>query len=127
MDTIISGKHLDKLPPQNIEAEMATLGAMLIDEEIIPEILEIVDAEAFYKEEHKVIFSSIISLFESRKKIDILTVSKELTRKKILEKVGGAAYLTTLADFVPTSANANYYARIVKEKGILRSEQGKPP
>ena len=120
MSTTISSQHLDKLPPQSLEAEMATLGAMLIDENIIPEILEFVDSNAFYKDEHKAIFSVIVSLFDARKKVDILTVSEELNKKKMLDKVGGSAYLTTLADFVPTSANAAHYARIVKEKSILR-------
>lgn len=120
MSTTTSFQHLDKLPPQSIEAEMATLGAMLIDENIVPEILEFVDSNAFYKDEHKAIFSVIVSLFDARKKVDILTVSEELSKKKMLEKVGGSAYLTTLADFVPTSANAAHYARIVKEKSILR-------
>ncbi len=112
---------LDKLPPQNLEAEMATLGAILLDEGVLPEILELIDENSFYREEHAIIFKSIISLFDAHKKIDILTVSEDLNRKKLLEKVGGAAYLTTLADFVPTAANASHYARIVKEKSILRS------
>jgi len=114
-------KLLDRVPPQNIEAEMATLGAMLISERVISEVLELVDEDFFYKDEHKIIFNSIISLFDLRKKIDILTVSEDLNKKKLLEKAGGTVYLTTLADFVPTSANATYYARIVKEKGVLRS------
>jgi len=114
-------KHLDKIPPQNIEAEMATLGAMLIDEKVIAEILEFVYEASFYKGEHQVIFKAIVSLFDTRKKVDILTVSEALSKKKLLEKAGGSVYLTTLADFVPTSANAPHYARIVKEKEILRS------
>jgi len=114
-------KHLDKIPPQNIEAEMATLGAMLIDEKVIAEILEFIDHRSFYKREHQIIFKSIISLFDVRKKVDILTVSEALSKKKVLEKAGGSVYLTTLADFVPTSANAAHYAKIVKEKEILRS------
>jgi len=114
-------KNLDRIPPQNVEAEMATLGAMLLDEKVIPEILELIDESSFYRQEHRIIFKSIVSLFDQRKKIDILTISEDLNKKKLLEKVGGATYLTTLADFVPTSANAAYYARIVKEKGILRS------
>ena len=114
-------EQIGKVPPQNIEAEMAVLGAMLIDEGVVPEVLESVDEGCFYKEEHKIIFSSIISLFEAKRKIDILTVSEDLRKKKLLEKVGGVAFLTTLCDFVPTSANASYYARIVKEKAILRS------
>ncbi|MCM8786880.1 MAG: replicative DNA helicase [Candidatus Omnitrophica bacterium] len=118
---IIESTQLDKIPPQNIEAEMATLGAMLIDEEIIPEILEVLDESCFYKEEHQKIFASIVSLFDKRKKCDILTVSEDLGKKKLLDKVGGTSYLTTLVDFVPSSANAVYYAKIVKEKSILRS------
>ncbi len=114
-------KHIDKIPPQNLEAEMATLGAMLIDEKIIPEILELIDETFFYKHEHKIIFSSIVSLFDVRKKVDILTVSEDLNKKKSLESIGGTAHLTTLADFVPSSANASNYARIVKEKGVLRA------
>lgn len=112
---------IQKLPPQNIDAEMAVLGAILIDEKVVPEILEILDQGLFYREEHIAVFSSIVSLFDARKKIDILTVSDELRNKHQLDKVGGTAYLTTLADFVPTAANAVHYARIVREKGILRS------
>jgi replicative DNA helicase len=114
-------QYLDKVPPQSIEAEIATLGAMLIDDKVISEILEIVDRASFYKEEHKIIFESIISLFDARQKIDILTISENLRKKKALERAGGTAYLASLADFVPTSANADHYARIVKEKSVLRS------
>lgn len=117
-------KHLEKIPPQNIEAEMATLGAMLIDEKVIVEILEFIDDVFFYKEEHQIIFKTVVSLFDARKKVDILTVSEALSKKKVLEKIGGSVYLTTLADFVPNSANAVHYARIIKEKGILRSLLG---
>lgn len=117
----VAQQHIDKLPPQNIEAEMATLGAMLIDEQVIAEVLEIIGEAAYYKEEHRLIFSSITALFDDRKKVDILTVSDDLEKKKILDRVGGAAYLTQLTDFVPTSANAAHYARIVREKGIKRA------
>ncbi len=113
-------KDLERVPPQNIEAEMAVLGCMLLDDSVIPEVVEVIDENTFYKEEHRLIFSSIISLFDARKKVDILTVSEDLNKKKLLEKVGGASYLTTLVDFVPSSANAVGYARIVKEKYILR-------
>ncbi|MFH1504418.1 MAG: replicative DNA helicase [Candidatus Omnitrophota bacterium] len=114
-------QNLDRIPPQNIDAEMATLGAMLLNEKVVSEIFELIDEDFFYKNEHKAIFSSVVSLFDRGKKIDILTVSEDLSKKKLLDKAGGTVYLTTLADFVPTAANASYYARIVKEKGILRS------
>jgi len=121
MDTSQNVHNVGKLPPQSIDAEMATLGAMLLDGKVIPEILELVDASFFYKQEHRLIFESIVALFDARKTIDILTVSEDLRKKKTLESVGGASYLTTLCDFVPSSANAPHYARIVKEKGIVRS------
>jgi len=89
-------EELERLPPQNLEAEMAVLGAMLLEETIIPEILEIINEDDFYKQEHKLIFSSIVSLFDSRRKCDILTVAEDLGRKRLLEKVGGASYLATL-------------------------------
>jgi len=114
-------QEIQKLPPQNIDAEMAVLGAMLIDEKAIPEVLEFINGDSFYREEHKTIFSSIVSLFDNRKKADILTVSEDLSKKKMLDKVGGSAYLAALADFVPTAANVMHYAHIVKEKSILRS------
>ncbi|MBU1122938.1 MAG: replicative DNA helicase [Candidatus Omnitrophica bacterium] len=120
MEVLSSPQQLDKIPPQNIEAEMATLGAMLINEDIIPEILEVISSESFYKEEHQIVFSSVVALFDARRKIDILTVSEDLTKKKELDKVGGATYLTNLADFVPSSSNAAHYARIVQEKSIMR-------
>ena len=112
ISSVKSIESLERLPPQNIEAEMATLGSMLLSEEIISEVLEILDESFFYKEEHQIIFSSIVSIFDSRRKIDILTVCEDLGKKKLLEKIGGAAYLTTLADFVPTAANATHLSLI---------------
>jgi replicative DNA helicase len=111
----------DKLPPQNIEAEQAVLGAMLINEKVIPEILEIINGDYFYKEAHRDIFSIIVNLFENRGNIDIVTVSNELKNQRRLEKVGGAVYLTQLVENVPATSNSPAYARIIKEKGILRS------
>lgn len=121
MDLKSSTQSINKIPPQNIEAEMATLGAMLLNEKVISEIIEITDSAFFYKKEHKTIFETIIELYDKRTKIDVLTVAESLRKKNVLEKVGGTAQLTALADFVPSSANAANYARIVKEKGILRA------
>ncbi len=117
-------KNLDltkNLPPQNIEAEQAVLGAMLINEKIIPEILEIIDGAYFYKRAHKEIFTVIVSLFHNRSNIDIVTVADLLKRKNYLQDIGGMVYLTNLVDNVPATSNAPAYAKIIKEKGILRS------
>jgi replicative DNA helicase len=112
---------LEKIPPQNLEAEMAVLGSMLIEEDAIPLVLEIMDEDYFYKDAHKKIFSSIIKLYDSNRAVDLITLTNELKRQGYLEDVGGASYLTALTSLVPTAANVQYYARIVKEKFILRS------
>jgi len=111
----------ERIPPQNIEAEMAVLGSMLIDEEAISQALEIIDENCFYKSAHKEIFSCIVELFNKDKAVDIITLSEELSKNQKLEQIGGVSYLTMLANSVPTAANINHYAKIVKEKSILRT------
>lgn len=112
---------IDKVPPQNIEAEMAVLGSMLIDENAVALAIEMLDKDCFYKDIHKKIFEVILNLYNANKAIDVITVSDELKRLGILEEIGGVATLVELANSVPTSANVHHYARIVKEKSILRS------
>lgn len=111
---------LDKVPPQNIEAEMAVLGSVLLDEEAIHDVVELVDEVNFYKESHRKIFLSILNLFNSNKPIDLLTLTDELKKIGALEEIGGASYLTSLVNAVPSAANVRNYARIVKEKSVLR-------
>ncbi|MDD4294374.1 MAG: replicative DNA helicase [Candidatus Omnitrophica bacterium] len=110
-----------KIPPHNIDAEMATLGAMILNDDVIPEVLEHIKQEAFYRSEHQDIFGSIVALFDARKKVDILTISEDLEKRNLLKRSGGTSYLTTLTDFVPTSANVVHYAKIVKDKWVLRT------
>jgi replicative DNA helicase len=109
-----------KLQPQNIEAEKSVLGAMLIDEEAIGLALEILSEEWFYQESHRRIYSAILDLYNNRKNVDIITLSEKLKSDGTLESVGGQTYLSRLIDLVPTAANVEHYANIVKEKGILR-------
>ncbi len=109
-----------KLPPQNLEAEKSVLGAMLIDEEAIGLAVEIIDASWFYVEAHRSIFSAILDLYNNRKNVDLITLSEKLKIDGHLESIGGQTYLSRLIDMVPTSANIEHYANIVKEKGILR-------
>jgi len=111
---------LDKVPPQNLEAEMAVLGSLLIDEEAISVALELLQANSFYKDSHRKIFQAITELFNANKAVDIITLTDELKRSGMLEDIGGASYLTSLANAVPTAANINHYVNIVKEKSILR-------
>jgi len=112
---------LDKLPPQNLEAEMAVLGSMLLDEEAVSVAVEKLDAGCFYKDTHKKIFQAISDLFNANKAVDLITLIDVLKQDASLDAVGGASFLTSLANAVPTSANINHYANIVREKYILRT------
>lgn len=111
---------LEKLPPQNTEAEMAVLGCMLIEEDAIGVSVEHLTPEDFYKDAHQKIFSSIISLYDQRKAVDLITLIEKLKNEGTLDAVGGGAYLTALTNVVPTAANVAHYARIIKEKKVLR-------
>jgi replicative DNA helicase len=112
---------LDKVPPQNLEAEQAVLGSMLLSEEAIGKAIEILEESHFYNDAHKKIYSLIVKLFDSNKPVDLLTLSDELKKRGLLDEVGGPAYLALVANSVPSAANIVQYAKIVKEKYILRS------
>jgi replicative DNA helicase len=113
--------NLDKIPPQNLEAEMAVLGSMLLDEEAVSVAIEKLDAACFYKDSHRKIFKTISDLFNANKAIDLITLIDALKKDSALEEVGGGSYLTSLANAVPTAANINHYANIVRERYILRT------
>ncbi len=109
-----------KLPPQHIEAEQSILGGILIENEAINRVTEILDADDFYRESHRKIFDALINLSERDEPADLITLTNELRKIDQLDSIGGASYLASLIDSVPTAANIQYYARIVKEKAILR-------
>lgn len=112
---------LEKVPPQNLEAEMAVLGSMLLDEEAISVACESLNKDSFYKDSHRKIFSAILDLYNANKAVDLITLTDALKREGSLDEVGGASFLTSLANSVPTAANINHYVSIVKEKSILRA------
>jgi replicative DNA helicase len=109
-----------KVPPQNIEAEQCVLGGVLLENEAISKVLETLVPDDFYREPHRKICHSMIDLFEKNEPIDLITLTNVLKGKKQLDEVGGGAYLSSLADSITTAANIEYYAKIVKEKAILR-------
>jgi len=111
---------IEKIPPQNIEAEMAVLGSMLLDHDAISQAIELLSTDCFYRESHKKIYSAVIKLFDENKGVDIITLIEELKKTNSLDEVGGPAYITSLTSYVPTSANLIHYAKIVKEKMLLR-------
>ncbi|OPZ64988.1 MAG: Replicative DNA helicase [Firmicutes bacterium ADurb.Bin506] len=111
----------DRVPPQSIEAEQSTIGSMLLDKEAIATAAELLVAEDFYRESHRLIFDTLVGLFNRGEPADMITVTEALKTRGALEQVGGASYISTLANSVPTSANCEYYAKIVKNKSIMRS------
>ncbi len=117
----LSKLSMEKIPPQSTEVEMALLGSMLIEETAITKAIELIDAGAFYKESHRIIYKAMLDLFSRNSAIDLITLIEELKKRGELDNSGGAAYLTSLTASIPTAANIEYYAKIVKEKSILRS------
>jgi replicative DNA helicase len=113
--------NLDRLPPQNLEAEQAVLGAVLLENEAIAAVIESLTPNDFYKEAHKKIFIAMLDLYEKNEPIDLITLTNQLSKKEQLEGIGGASYLSSIVSLVPTSANARYHSKIVKEKAILRN------
>src|SRR6185369_10765622 len=116
----MSNEELRKLPPQSLEAEMSILGGILIDNDAINRVLEILTPEDFYREIHRKIFQAMMRLSDQREPCDLITLSAMLRKAGELEEAGGAAYLATLVDYVPTAANISYYCKIVKEKSVNR-------
>ena len=110
---------LEKLPPQNLEAEQAVLGGILLDNSVLPQVV-ILQPRDFYRAGHRRIFESMLALFERDDTIDLITVREQLEQKNHLEEAGGTAYLASLIDLVPSAANAAYHSRIVREKALLR-------
>jgi len=112
---------LDRVPPQNLDAERSVLGAMLLDADAIPRVIELLEEDFFYRDAHRKIYRAIVTLFDRNEAADLLTTVEMLRKQGSLEAVGGAAYVAELLDAVPTAANVDYYARIVREKALVRS------
>lgn len=115
-----SDSVFDRVPPQSLEAEMAVLGSVMIDNDCIGKVIEIVDAPYFYRSVHQQIFGAARALYERNEPVDLITLTEELKKRDQLDKIGGAYYLTELAETVPSSANVEYHARIVLERFLMR-------
>jgi replicative DNA helicase len=110
----------DRTPPQDVPAEQSALGGMLLSKDAIADVVEVVRPTDFYRPAHQLIYDAILDLYARGEPADAVTVSAELTRAGQLMRIGGAEYLVTLIQTVPTAANAGYYAQIVAEKAVLR-------
>lgn len=111
----------EKLLPQNVDAEQSVLGALFLDREAVYKVARFLRAEDFYLESHRLIYEAMLSLEEEGRPADLISVTNWLSDKGVLEKVGGATYLASLAGLMPTAANVEHHARIVEEKALLRS------
>ena len=110
-----------KVPPHDIQAEQAVLGSMLLDKDAVIDAIEVLREDSFYREDNKMIFSAILSLYAKNEPIDLITVKSELTENGNFDKVGGLEYLSSLPDKVPTTANVDRYIKIVEEKALTRN------
>lgn len=111
---------VDRIPPQNLEAEQAVLGAILLQSEALITAMERIQPEDFYDPAHQMIYEAMIELGEENQPVDLITLTAKLQSKQQLEDVGRISYLTKLANAVPTAANVDYYAQIIEEKSMMR-------
>ncbi|HNU79369.1 MAG TPA: replicative DNA helicase [Bacillota bacterium] len=111
---------IQRIPPNNIEAEQSVLGAMLLDKEAISTATEYISGDDFYREAHKEIFEAIVDIYNRGEPVDLITLTEKLKTRNTLEAVGGITFLTNLMDAVPTTHNVKYYAKIVEDKSLLR-------
>jgi len=109
-----------RIPPQSLDAERSVLGAMLLSRDAIAASIQHLDERAFYRETHRKIWRSMVGLFDRNEAVDLVTLVEDLKRRKELEAIGGATYLTSLDQFVATAANVEHYCKIVNEKATLR-------
>src|SRR5437016_5996124 len=110
----------ERLPPQSREAERCVLGSMLRDNAVIGDVIQIVRAENFYTDAHQKIYQGITTLYDRGHPVDLVVLAELLKEQKQIEDVGNYAYLGELWDAAPTAANAEYYARIVRDKALVR-------
>ncbi|HID02680.1 MAG TPA: replicative DNA helicase, partial [Desulfobacterales bacterium] len=110
-----------RMPPQNIDAEQSVLGTILLTDHSLSSVLEFLISEDFYKDSHKLIFEAMIVLFEKNEPQDIITVSNHLKNLNSLDNAGGVGYLATLTSIVPVTSNLTYYAKIIRQKAVLRN------
>ena len=113
--------ELGKIPPNDVEAEQAVIGSMLTDKEAVSAAIEVLKPEDFYREDNRIIFEAILSLYGRSEPIDIITLKSELSSMGKFEAVGGLEYIAELPDKVPTTANVEQYIKIVEEKSVLRN------
>ncbi|MBI0293621.1 replicative DNA helicase [Streptomyces sp. PRKS01-29] len=114
------GSGFERVPPQDLDAEQSVLGGMLLSKDAIADVVEVLKGNDFYRPAHETVYQAILDLYAKGEPADPITVAAELTKRGEIARVGGASYLHTLVQSVPTAANAEYYAEIVHERAVLR-------
>ena len=112
--------EFERTPPQDLSAEQSVLGGMMLSKDAIADVVEQLKGQDFYKPAHELVYDAVLDLYGRGEPADAITVAAELTKRGEIGRVGGAPYLHTLISMVPTAANAGYYARIVRERAVLR-------
>ncbi len=115
-----SASQFDRLPPHAIEAEMCLIASMMLDKEMVGQVVQIVDREAFYQADHQIIFDVLVKLYEQNRPIDAIILREELIKRQLYEEVGGNSYIGAILNSVPSAAHGAHYAGIVREKALLR-------
>jgi replicative DNA helicase len=117
----VSAPLLERVPPQSLEAEQATLGAMLLEREAIARVVDVLDPDDFYSPQHQLLYRAMIDLFKDSEPVDLVTLQTRLRDRGQLEEVGGTPYLAALYEAASTAAAVGHYAKIVREKSVLRA------
>ncbi|MGQ4515009.1 replicative DNA helicase [Streptomyces sp. DW26H14] len=115
-----SGPGFERVPPQDLDAEQSVLGGMLLSKDAIADVVEILKGNDFYRPAHETVYLAVLDLYAKGEPADPITVAAELVKRGEITRIGGASYLHTLVQSVPTAANASYYAEIVHERAVLR-------
>ncbi|HEY8666578.1 MAG TPA: replicative DNA helicase [Tepidisphaeraceae bacterium] len=112
--------QFDRLPPHSIEAEMCLIASMMLDKEMIGQVVQIVDRDAFFQADHQILFDILVKLYEQNRPIDAIILREELIKRQLLDEIGGVPYLMQIVNTVPSAAHGQHYAGIVREKALLR-------
>lgn len=116
-----SAQTFDRLPPQSLDAEMCLLASMMLDKEMIGQVISLVDRDSFYQADHQIIYDVLLKLYEQNRPVDAIILREELSKRGLLDEVGGTAYLAQILGTVPSAAHGAHYAAIVREKAMLRN------
>src|SRR5687767_8657080 len=112
--------QFDRLPPHSIESEMCLLASMMLDKEMIGQVVQVVDRDAFFQADHQIMYDLLVKLYEQNRAIDPVLLKEELAKRQLLDEIGGSAYLMQVLNTVPSSAHGVHYATVVREKALLR-------